>query len=178
VTTEDPAYWRVTLDFERNSQHLKAFRENQTVSVRRCPAGEAHNSVFNSTLAALNDSQISLAASSIGGDLWQSVFSLPALRGLDKADVELILSPDVHSSINTDERTTVVDDRLVLGNAAAATMSRGGRDDLRNLRVLLAWAEKAREDKVGEVRWLGSEVLEALRGRVEERMRMVSGTEE
>ncbi|TKA43564.1 hypothetical protein B0A54_05346 [Friedmanniomyces endolithicus] len=110
VTTEDPAYWRVTLDFERNSQHLKAFRENQTVSVRRCPAGEAHNSVFNSTLAALNDSQISLAASSIGGDLWQSVFSLPALRGLDKADVELILSPDVHSSINTDERTTVVDD--------------------------------------------------------------------
>jgi len=31
---------------------------------------------------------------------------------------------------------------------------------------------------VGEVRWLGSEVLEVLRGRVEERMRMVAGTEE
>jgi len=178
VTTEDPAYWRVTLDFESNPQHLKAFRENQTVFVRRCPAGEAHSSVFNSTLAALNDSQISSAVGSVGGDLWQSVFSLPALRGLDKADVELILSPDVHSSVNTDERTTVVDDRLVLGNAGAATVGRGGRDELRNLRVLLAWAEKAKEDKVGEVRWLGSEVLEVLSGRVEERMRMVAGTEE
>ncbi|KAK0256914.1 Anaphase-promoting complex subunit 1 [Friedmanniomyces endolithicus] len=178
VTTEDPVYWRVTLDFESNPQHLKAFRENQTVFVRRCPAGEAHSSVFNSTLAALNDSQISSAVGSVGGDLWQSVFSLPALRGLDKADVELILSPDVHSSVNTDERTTVVDDRLVLGNAGAATVGRGGRDELRNLRVLLAWAEKAKEDKVGEVRWLGSEVLEVLSGRVEERMRMVAGTED
>ena len=168
VHTDDLAYWRVTLDFEGNAKHLTAFRENQTVSVRRCPAAEAHASVFSASLAALNDAQSSQAV----GDLWQSIFTLPALRELDKADVELILPPDVHSSINTDERGTVVDDRLVLGGAATSS----DRDRLWNLRLLFAWAERAQEKGDSMLRWLGHEVVEALRARVEERSKVIDTT--
>jgi anaphase-promoting complex subunit 1 len=163
VQTNDPAYWRVTLDFASNPAHLSAFRAKQIIFVRKCPASEAHGTPFLAALAALNDAQSSRAAQ----DVWQSIFNLPALSELDKADIELILPPDVHSSMRTDERTMVVDDRLVLSRAVTSN----DRDALWNLRILFAWAERAKEEGDGRLRWLGREVVEVLRGKVEERQR-------
>ncbi|KAK3074943.1 Anaphase-promoting complex subunit 1 [Teratosphaeriaceae sp. CCFEE 6253] len=167
VQTVDQGYWTVTLDFAGNAKHLTVFRENQTIFARRCPASEAHESVFGATLAALNDAQ----SSATTGDLWYSIFSLPALKDLDKAAIELILPPDVHSSIHFDERGSVVDDRLALSNATSSN----SRDDLWNLRMLLAWAGRAQAEGGGKLRWLGHEVLEVLRAKTEERSRMYSG---
>lgn len=166
VQTNDPSYWRVTLDFASNATHLSAFRQKQTIYVRRCPASEAHNTSFSAMLAALNDAQ----SSQIVGDIWQSVFSLPALQELDKADMELIVPPDLYSSLHTDERGTVVDDRLVLCNATNSSQ----QDALWNLRILFAWAERARDRGDGKLRWIGKEVAEALRARVEGRSKGVN----
>lgn len=168
VHTDDPAYWRVTLDFAANPAHLAAFRQNQHVFVRRCPASEAHKSAFSATLAAMNASQLLQTAN----DLCQSVFSLTALHDLDRAAADLILPVDVHSSMHTSERGTVVDDRLVLNGA----VNSNDRDALWNLRILFAWAERAREDGHGTMRWLADEVIEMLKAKIEERSRSTGGS--
>ncbi|KAK5685882.1 Anaphase-promoting complex subunit 1 [Elasticomyces elasticus] len=165
VATKDPAYWRVTLDFANNAEHLSAFKNNQTIYVRRCPPGEAHSSVFSSTSAALVVAQSAITV----GDLWRALFNIQALRGLDKADMELIMPRDPRSSIYMDGRSTVVDDKLVLRKATSSS----DRDQLWNLRVLFAWAEKLRGEG-GTAGWLRSEVIDALQARVEERMRELS----
>ena len=170
IHTIDPAYWRVTLDFHSNPHHLPAFRQNQRIFVRRCPASEAHTSAFGATFAALNDARSAQAA---GSQMWQSLFHLPIFKDLDKADLELVIPPDVHSSMHTDERGTVVDDRLALSTAPYAR----GVDELWNLRVLLAWAERATSEGDGRLRWIGNEVVEALRARVEQRLKFVSDME-
>ncbi|KAK3618651.1 Anaphase-promoting complex subunit 1 [Elasticomyces elasticus] len=162
VATKDPAYWRVTLDFANNAEHLSAFKNNQTIYVRRCPPGEAHSSVFSCTSAALVVAQSAIAV----GDLWRALFNIQALRGLDKADMELIMPRDPRSSIYMDGRSTVVDDKLVLRKTASSS----DRDQLWNLRVLFAWAEKLRGEG-GTAGWLRSEVIDALQAKVEERMR-------
>jgi anaphase-promoting complex subunit 1 len=169
VQTNDPAYWRVTLDFAGNAAHLASFRRNQRIFVRQCPASEAHESVFSSTLAALNPSQtISLPALD-DRPRWADVLSdLAVFKDLDKADMELVLPPNVHSSLQTEERGTVVDDRMALVRSAEAS----GRDKLWNLRVLFAWAEKARDEEGGGLRWLGEEAVEELRAGIEERVRL------
>ncbi|CAK4034225.1 Negative regulator of mitosis [Lecanosticta acicola] len=156
VETDDPSYWRVTLDFTSNPIHLASFQKDQRIYVRRCPAAEAHTSVFSAALAALNHPS---AATSI----WHSLFNLPAFKDLDQADIELLLPPDAYSSVYTDERGTVVDDRLVLGKAVQS----GKRDELWNLRLLFAWAERC----PGEMKWLGDEVVQRLKARIEERAR-------
>ncbi|TIA55138.1 hypothetical protein D6C83_04187 [Aureobasidium pullulans] len=85
ISTDDPTYWQVTLDFAANPKHLATFRRSQTVYVRRCPPGEASNSVFSTTLSALIDVQ-----SSIGGrQMWEWILDLPAFRELDQADFGL-----------------------------------------------------------------------------------------
>ena len=165
LQTADPAYWRVTLDFESNASHLAAFRKNQRIHVRRCPAGEAHSSVFGAALAA-RSTQASPVISR--HQLWDWIFSLPTLREeLTKADIELIIPPDVHSSVHTDERATVIDDRLVLSDSVQSTE----RNELWSLRLLFEWAEKAREDGNERLRWIGNEVVEALKAGVEARTR-------
>ena len=165
VQTNDPAYWRVTLDFNGNPQHLSAFRQNQMIFVRRCPAAEAHNSVFSATLVAMNDAQSSQAI----GYMWQALFNLPIFKELDKADIELILPTDLHSSMHTVERGTVVDDRLALRNAVGAW----DKNVLWDLRLLFAWAEKAEDDGNGRLRWVGSEVIQALKAGIEDRSRSI-----
>jgi anaphase-promoting complex subunit 1 len=167
LQTADPAYWRVTLDFEFNASHLAVFRKNQHIHVRRCPAGEAHSSVFGAVLAARS----TLASPVISRhQLWDWIFSLPTLREeLTKADIELIIPPDVHSSVHTDERATVIDDRLVLSDGVQSRE----RGELWNLRLLFAWAERAREDGNERLRWIGSEVVEALKAGIEARTREV-----
>lgn len=168
LQTADPAYWRVTLDFESNASHLAAFRKNQRIHVRRCPAGEAHSSIFGATLAA-RSTQASPVISR--HQLWDWLFSLPTLREeLTKADIELIIPPDVHSSVHTDERATVIDDRLVLSDSVQS----GERKELWNLRLLFDWAEKARDDGNERLRWVGNEVVEALKAGIEARTREVN----
>jgi anaphase-promoting complex subunit 1 len=167
VRTADPAYWLVTLDFASNPAHLAAFRRNQRVPVRRCPAAEAHSTTFGATFAALNTLPSAPSGSS-NLDTWNWVFELPALKQrLNRADIELILAPDVRSSVYTDARGTAVDDRLVL----AGCVGSGERDKLWNLRLLFAWAERARGEGEGKLRWIGREVVEALQAEVGERMR-------
>jgi len=170
VHTDDPSYWRVTLDFAGNSAHLSAFRRNQNIYVRRCPTSEAHNTAFSATLAALNDAQ----SSQLGVGMLQTISNLSAFRELDKADLELILPPDAHSSMHTDERGTVVDDRLALVKGTSSS----DRDTLWNLRILFAWAERARNDGQGKLRWIGNEVVEALKAKIDERSRSTGGADE
>ncbi|KAK5126311.1 hypothetical protein LTR85_010547 [Meristemomyces frigidus] len=170
VQTDDPSFWRVTLDFVGNPGHFAAFRKNQTIHVRRCPTSEAHNTIFSAMLAALNDAQSSRSTS----DIWQCIFNLHALRELDNADIELILPPDAHSSMHTDERGTVVDDRLALCNGARSS----DMDTLWNLRVLFAWAERAKYEGDGKLRWIGNEVIETLKAAIEERSRSMGGVEQ
>ncbi|KAF7198220.1 Negative regulator of mitosis [Pseudocercospora fuligena] len=190
VQTNDPKYWRVTLDFEANPAHLEAFRKDQHISVRRCPATEAHDSIFTAALAALSDMSLSTQPhmkNSNASTLWQTVLSLPAFEGMDKADVEMLLPPEISSSIYTSERTTVVDDRLVLSKAVNSDRS----EDLWNLRGLFAWAERIREakeqmygggrhmledeqderDDSVSMRWLGEEVIQEFKAGIEERAR-------
>ncbi|KAK4611746.1 Negative regulator of mitosis [Fulvia fulva] len=164
VQTDNSAYWKVTLDFVGNPDHLTQFRKDQRVFVRRCPATEAHNSVFTATLAALTDTVSTQASSQ---QIWNVLANLPAFKDLDRADFELLLPPDIQSSVYSNERSTVVDDRLVLNSAVASNDG----DALWNLRVLFAWAEKAKQEGDGKVRWIGEEVIEALKAGIEERNR-------
>lgn len=159
--TDDPAFWRVTRDFVINPGHLTAFRKYQQISVRRCPASEAHQSAFSSTFVALNDAQ----SSRTSRQMWRAIFDSPTIKQLDQANMDLILAPDMQSSLYTDARGTVVDDQLSLSKACHSN----DKDTLWNLRVLFTWAEKARDQGDGRLRWLGNEVVEDLRARIEER---------
>lgn len=170
VETADPAYWRVTLDFENNPDHMNAFRLNQRVLVRRCPAAEAHSSVFSAALSALNDAQSTRAA----GQIWHTIFTLKAFREFDKADIELILPPDAISSRYSDEKITSIDDRLVLSRASHSNNS----DALWNLRMLFAWAEHARDKGDGKLAWLGHEAVERLRASIEDRAAAIAAADE
>ncbi|EME40315.1 hypothetical protein DOTSEDRAFT_74944 [Dothistroma septosporum NZE10] len=164
VHTDDSAYWRVTLDFLGNPDHLAQFHKDQRVFVRRCPATEAHNSVFAATVAALSDT-VSIQASS--QQIWDALSSLPAFKDFDRADFELLLPLDIQSSVYSNERSTVVDDRLMLNMAVTSYNS----DVLWNLRMLFAWAEKLKREGCGKLRWIGEDVVEALKAGVDERSR-------
>ncbi|WPG97393.1 negative regulator of mitosis [Acrodontium crateriforme] len=172
VQTADSTFWRVTLDFASNPAHSASFRANQRIFVRRCPATEAHSSPFAATLAALNDTQ-AIAHRAAREQIWHAIFTLPAFRTLDKADVELVLPPSTDiratASAQADERRTVVDDRLVLASGIQSTE----RDALWNLRMLFAWMEKAREigDGPVDLKWIGGEVVAALEARIVSRTR-------
>lgn len=205
VQTDDSAYWRVTLDFVGNPEHLESFRQDQHVSVRRCPAAEAHDSTFSAALAALTGINLTSTASPAGHGghgsgssqtPWINIMTLPAFSGLDRADVELLLPAEVQSSVYIGERTTVIDDRLVLRNGTNSM----SLHELWNLRTLFSWAErdilvpaqgsaesddgarpdvKSTESEHGEqpkvksdrLRWLGMEVLQELRAGIEKRGR-------
>lgn len=175
VQTIDPAYWKVILDFSGNPAHLAAFRSSQTVYVRKCPPGEAHDTMHAAALAvALNDAQ----TSRLGYDMRQScfkpsLFRLPAFKGFTPAEMELILPSDSYSSVHFEERGTMVDDRLSVQN----DVSSDDRDALWNLRVLFAWAERTRDDGAGNLRWLGLEAIEELKSEIEIRSQSVEGSE-
>jgi anaphase-promoting complex subunit 1 len=182
VQTDDPAYWRVTLDFVGNPTHLQCFRQDQHISVRRCPAAEAHESPFSATLAALTDMSLTSTATRGGHGShgsgssqapWLNVLALPAFSGLDRADVELLLPAETQSSVYTGERTTVMDDRLVLKNGLSSMKL----DELWNLRTLFAWAERetvrrgieADDGTEDGFKWLGKEAIQELRAGIEDR---------
>lgn len=160
VRTDDKRYWPVTLDFEGNAAHVEAFRRDPRVFVRRCPAKEAHSGVVSASLAALN-------APLIPGVSWHSLFKLKALEGLDKGDGEGLLPAEVFSRVYVDGNVTGVGERLALQRTAREGRR---RDELWNLRLLFAWAERERRlHGDGKLRWLGEELLEGLKGIIAER---------
>lgn len=162
ISTDDPSYWQVTLDFAANPKHLSTFRHSQTVYVRRCPPSEASNSVFSSTMAALNDAQ-----SSTGGrQMWEWILDLPAFQHFDQADFGLLLPSDPRSATHMDEKLTVVDSRLTLSRSVESANA----DALWNLRLLFAWAQDAADRGDGRLRWIGRHVIDMLRAKVAERM--------
>ncbi|KAK3048957.1 hypothetical protein LTS18_012855 [Coniosporium uncinatum] len=169
ITTTGQEYWPVTLDFTiPTSPHLAAFKQNQTILVRRRPTDSAHASIFSATLVALNDAQSSQTARR----MWDWIFRLPAFADFDKAHADLVLPVDANSSVHTEMRGTIVDDRLVLSRQAGSGWE---RDELFGLRALFAWAEEV-EAGDGRLAWLEREVVEGLRARVGQRARGVAAT--
>jgi anaphase-promoting complex subunit 1 len=161
ISTDDPTYWQVTLDFAANPKHLATFRRSQTVYVRRCPPGEASNSVFSTTLSALVEAQ-----SSIGGrQMWEWILNLPAFQDFDQADFGLVLPSDPRSATHLDEKLTSVDSRLAL----IRTVDSSKADAIWTLRLLFAWAQDAVNNGDGRLRWIGKHVVDMLRARVAER---------
>ncbi|GAB7357474.1 hypothetical protein MBLNU459_g0011t3 [Dothideomycetes sp. NU459] len=166
ISTDDRAFWQITLDFAANPQHLHTFQRCQTIHVRRSPASEASSSVFSSALMAINGSQ----SRSAGRQMWEWIWSLSAFRQFDQADLELVLPPDAYSAVHVDDKATVVDTRLALGqNSKVCT-----RDDLWNLRLLFAWAQEAMNHGDGRLKWIGRDAIDLLRLRVVERTRTVA----
>ncbi|KAI5246184.1 hypothetical protein E4T43_02882 [Aureobasidium subglaciale] len=160
ISTDDPAYWQVTLDFAANPKHLATFRRSQTVYVRRCPPGEASNSVFSTTLSALIDAQSSLG----GRQMWEWIINLPAFEDFDQADFGLILPTDPRSATHLDDKLTAVDSRLVLSRSVDSRKA----NTLWSLRLLFEWAQDAVDNGDGRLRWIGKHVVDMLQARVAE----------
>ena len=164
VETNDPEYWRVTVDLADNPAHLQAFKRNQSIYVRQRAIYNAHVSIFGATTQALNDAQ---SAHRLGRHIFEWVFTLSAFEGFNRAERALVLPPDPASTVYKNIRSTVVDDRLVLEKAC---LDSGRIERLWNLKILFAWADyESRNDmKWG---WIGQEVVEALRARLRMRKR-------
>lgn len=171
IETADRAYWKVTLDFAFNGQHLAAFRENQTVFVRRCPASEAHNTVFGATFAALTDIRHHRDRAPRA---WDWILQLPSIKSLDldMTALELVLPPEPQSGVLLSEQGTVVDERLALMKAVGENFN---RDELWNLRLLFAWEARRLENGEEGDGWLGYDFIRMLRAKVEERRRYADG---
>ncbi|MCJ1337170.1 Anaphase-promoting complex subunit 1 [Bachmanniomyces sp. S44760] len=161
ISTHDPEYWRVTVDFANNPSHLRAFKTHQSIYVRRRPAYDAHSSVFSETMQALNDAQ---AAHQLRPQIFEWVFDLPCFKSFDRSERALVLPPDgAGTMFHQGIRGTVVDDRLSLEYGCLGS---GNSERLWNLRVLFAWAESVRRDGTRELGWLGTEVVENLRAAI------------
>ncbi|KAL9078101.1 MAG: hypothetical protein Q9157_002984 [Trypethelium eluteriae] len=171
VRTNSPHYWQVTLDFAANPEHLAGFRRNQTVFVRRRPAGEVHGSAFHNALVALNDAQSAQGAK----QMWDYIFELPVFASskrfsvvaFDRAEWGSVLPTDPHSSVNLEMKGTVVDTRLSLSRSVDGWE----RDELIQLRMLFTWAEKMMVEEGGRLRWLGREVVQGLKAKVAMRVK-------
>ena len=159
IHSNDPQYWRVTLDFAGNPEHLTAFKRHQSMFVRRRGPYDAHSSVFAATMQALNDKQLS---HQISRQAFEWIFDLASFSGFDRAEKALILPAETSGMLHLANRTTVVDDRLTLERECVAS---GKAERLWNLRVLFAWAEETQREG-REMAWLRKEVVEALRARI------------
>lgn len=162
IATENPAYWRITLNFAQNAEHLRRFKLSQKVSVRRCPAGEAYDRTFWATFAAMNshaDTQQILA----GLNEWV----LAKLHDIDRGELELVSSSDERSSHVPEGRGTKIDDSLILRSDTSSDI----RDKLWDLRVLLAWARRLSAEGHGNTRWLGRQLLAQIECDIDERRR-------
>ncbi|KAL1305993.1 hypothetical protein AAFC00_004126 [Neodothiora populina] len=164
ISTHNPAYWQVTIDFATNPDHISAFRQRQTIFVRRSYSYDSSSTVFSSALASINDVQTGLVASR---GMWKWILSLPAFSDFDQTLLDLILPADVHSAIHLDEHGTVYDTRLALMKSVAKSHD---RDALWNLRLLFQWAQDSIERSDGHLRWIGRGTVNMLRANVSQRM--------
>lgn len=168
IQTRDPEYWHITLDLASNHAHREAFRRHQSIYLRRRAAYDSHTSIFSATMQALNDVQSALQ---FGKQAYEWVFRLVTFKGFDRAEQALVLPPDVASALHRGTRTTLVDDRLVLEKGCVGSKR---SERLWNLRVLFAWVEGPHG--VGDKgAWLGTEVVEGLRVKVEGRRKGMLG---
>ncbi|MCJ1381487.1 Anaphase-promoting complex subunit 1 [Xylographa soralifera] len=159
ISTDDPKYWRVTLDFAENPAHLPAFKHYQSIYVRHRGAYDSHSSVFSATLQALNDLQMAQQANK---QVFEWIFDLPSFRGFDRAERTLVLPVEGTMALYNRTSSTVVDDRLMLEKAC---LNSGRAEKLWNLRILFAWADMTK--KMGErLNWLGEERVGRLRAAV------------
>ncbi|MCJ1391678.1 Anaphase-promoting complex subunit 1 [Xylographa bjoerkii] len=159
ISTDDPKYWCVTLDFSDNPAHLPAFKHYQSIYVRRRGAYDSHSSVFSATLQALNDLQMAQQASK---QVFEWIFDLPSFRGFDRAERTLVLPVEGTMALYNSTRSTVVDDRLMLEKACLGS---GRAEKLWNLRALFAWADML-SNRGEKLNWLGEEMVVRLKAAV------------
>ena len=159
VYSNDSQFWRVTLDFADNPNHLAAFKRHQSMFVRSRGPYDASASVFAATMQALNDQQI---RNQVNRQAFEWIFDLPSFNAFDRAEKALVLPKETSAMLYLGAKTTVVDDRLAMEQECVMS---GRAERLWNLRVLFAWADKIRREG-REMSWLGKEVVEALRAKV------------
>lgn len=167
IQSNDPEYWRVTLDLLDNPKHLEAFKRHQSIYLRRRAPYDAHTSFFSATMQALNDA---LTSHTLSHQPLDWIFSLPAFRRFGRSDRAMVLPPDSGESLHRGTRGTVLDDRLML---ETASLGSGRSERLWNLRLLLAWADwwwlrrkgkkKIDDDDDEDKAWIDKEVVERLR---------------
>ncbi|MCJ1444861.1 MAG: Anaphase-promoting complex subunit 1 [Stictis urceolatum] len=159
ISSADPQFWPVTLDFAANDAHRAAFARHQSMFVRRRGAYNASSTVFGTMIRALNDAAM---AHQLHRSPFEWIFELPSFEAFDRAEKALVLPSGDGPLLSANvARSTAVDSRLVLEGALVS----GRAERLWDLRVLFAWAEKVGREK-GEVGWLGKEVLDGLRAKV------------
>jgi anaphase-promoting complex subunit 1 len=158
VATNTREYWNIVLDFEKNPEHLEAFKLTQTIFVRRRPAYDASTAVFHATLQALDDTD------SASRQPLEWLLDLPVFSMLTTAEKALVLPPENigASLMHAGTEGTLVDTRLVLEKA---TLDSGKRDRLRGLKLLFEWANKM-QDEGKEMQWIRREVLDRLKASV------------
>jgi anaphase-promoting complex subunit 1 len=157
-------YWPVTLDFASNPAHLTSFRRTQTIHVRRRPAHEAHTSPFTATLLTANEARRVTVSSSAR----ESIFRLPSFADFELTDFGPLLETDERGAVVLDLKGSSMDEWLLLGSTARKGWQ---RDRLWNLKILIAWAERAEIDGAPEGKWIRREVLDRWKAIIEDRTR-------
>ncbi|TPX17843.1 uncharacterized protein E0L32_002944 [Thyridium curvatum] len=182
-------YWDLEVDFARDGGAMAAaFRENQSLSLRRRPA---HEGAFASTLQALGRDALAGVgpdgAPGGGGEQQQQrepldwVFGLGALADLTHTERAVVLDPAAGRGAGGagEGSSSAVDARLVLEGA----MDGSSRDELLGLRLLFEWADRRGEmvggdgdgagreggtqDGGGEgAWWMRDSVIDMLKGKV------------
>ncbi|KAF1984055.1 hypothetical protein K402DRAFT_447827 [Aulographum hederae CBS 113979] len=142
VVTEGLEYWPVALDFVENTQHLESFRENQSILVVK-REGRLGSGAQTPTQVLPEDVWLARSLSALGRDVLEGEeTSLQARQkkrvGLEGAEVEAR--------------------RILKAMAASANV-----DHLRGMRVLFAWADRARASGDGRVVWLGEGFVRVLK---------------
>ena len=159
IFSNDPRFWRVTLDFAGNPGHLSAFKRHQSMFVRRRGAYDGSSSIFAATIQALNDSHIFRQASR---QAFEWIFELGSFKNFDKADRLLVLPSETSTVLHNLSRVTTVDDKLCLTmECLESTKS----ERLWNLRALFAWADLVHKSN-GEIGWIAKEIVEAMRAKI------------
>ncbi len=113
------------------------------------------SSVFHATIQALNDAETARHP-------FEWLLDLSTFADLDKPERALVLQSDAGSSVHASTETTLVDSRLIFDKAV---LKYDRADQLRNLKLLFACAERA-EEVGGRLRWIKREVVDKLRAAV------------
>ncbi|KAF4556280.1 Negative regulator of mitosis-like protein [Elsinoe fawcettii] len=154
VETVERGWWKAKWDFERNVSHRRAFKEEQTLWVRRAPAKEENPGLFARALKRLNES----GNMPDWWRIWAELLKLPAFECLEESELGLAIPANATSGVHEDAKGTVLDDRLVLLSDAKSW----DPQRLWNIRLLLSWAERKRQENDGSLQWLGDEFVQRL----------------
>ncbi|KAL9082781.1 MAG: hypothetical protein Q9159_006194 [Coniocarpon cinnabarinum] len=121
ITTRDPAYYTINLDFERDPQQLAAFRKNQALFLQRRPLSLQYDSTFGSEFVrrALDHGDKSEATQLIEWLFDLSVFKELGFDGVTDGIVKLPISKDgetegVNPLAMIETQPTFIDDVLML----------------------------------------------------------------